>query len=566
MSRILTKLTKHPDLIFLLVILLIACLTQGYPLLSSFLLTPQGTGSPVLHDSLWHLSIINQLAYNSPPLHPGMSGYTLANYHYFSDVFLYQIQQLTHIQSIFVYFRIAPIIAASGFTITTFLLARQLTQTKLAAYFGTLLVLFSGSLSWIIPLLWPGKIWPANSIMLDQPFDQLTNAHTYFGFSLFLLGTHLLIKSRQKSKILLVLAGVIFGFTLGVKAYASFIALAALATASLFQILTTKKTTLAIWGLIPALIIFTFLFSKTINQSQQQLIFSPGWLLEHMAQDTDRFNFPSNFTNKKLAYISTHNYLYLFLLYFHQLFWYLIGNLSTRIISLIVFLSWLFHYKRINPTKIFLLSVVIISLSMPILFHQGKSSYNSVQFAPYGLIVSSLLSALVIEKLPLNKTKLFFIFTFIFTLSLPTSAKTFYEYVSQTKTHHQISNFDLQALKYLKQNSTNDDVVLTPPGSQHDLFMIVPAISSRTTYYSGAVFAPLTGIDPTDKLSKRQILFDLSSTLSQKKNFLISNNISHIYLHTDDQQLINHLTQNNLVTNFYSNQEITILKTTPNQP
>jgi hypothetical protein len=93
-----TKLTS-PKLLtrfdpILLTIALVAIITQGWGLLTSYRFTAAGLSFTLFHDPLWHLSLIHELAKTIPPTHPGMSGVPLVNYYYLSDLFLLLIHRL----------------------------------------------------------------------------------------------------------------------------------------------------------------------------------------------------------------------------------------------------------------------------------------------------------------------------------------------------------------------------------------------------------------------------------------------------------------------------------------
>ena len=94
---------------------------------------------PSFSDSMWSISIVNELARSFPPDHPGFAGVALSNYHYFYHLFLAGILAITHINVIHLYYYIAPIFVSLLFGLGLYALISLFMQNKVFCAFGILL-------------------------------------------------------------------------------------------------------------------------------------------------------------------------------------------------------------------------------------------------------------------------------------------------------------------------------------------------------------------------------------------------------------------------------------------
>src|SRR3989344_4118653 len=469
----LTKLSANArfTLIFLALVSPLAITLQGWQLFHSFTLTSQGFKFLQLQDPFWHLAIMEALAKHFPPHHPTVSGEILTNYHYLSDLFLLLISK-------------------------------------------------------IFPLLAPGSRWHANSFMLDQPFDLLTNIHTYFGLALFLmiiflLGTH--SKDRHRSYFL---GSALGGLLFAIKAYAGTLALGGIIVVSLWSIYRKNPPSLTLSLFLPGTIIFALLYTLTTTASQAGLAFAPGWLLTKMVEDSGRFNIFPQISLREQYYRSAGASLPLLAIGLIKLFIYLLGNFHFRLLGLLTPLYWFKRAQKPSSVEIFLITTTLASILIPLLFNQSKSAYNIIQFGVYALLTGSLLTAAFIEHFFASRPRLLIIIlALILILSLPTSLKSFLDYTQNDHLDY-VTLEEFDALNFLKRSTPTDSIILT----DRDYLPLIPGLAGRTTYFSAESITRLTGIDPTIRIQASQIFFDIATPPSSRLNFLNSAKIDYIYL------------------------------------
>lgn len=546
--------------VVLTLIVLIAVFTQGFPLLFSYIRVEGGLRFITLHDSLWHLSLIEELRLHFPPNHPGFSGVKLVNYHYLSDLLLSLIGSIFHLPTWFVYFRLAPIIASLGFSISTLLVLKTFKLSKLSLVLGLILVLFGGSFAWLIPLLSHQPRWHANSFMLDQPYDMLTNAHTYFGFVLFLIALYILAQLeyaiKPRSNKLSLLLGVTIGVAFYIKSYASILAYLSLWCVCFFSHTKIRRQMIPALCVSSLLILFAFIFNSNANQAG--LIWSPGWILTKMIEDQDRVSVLSDFSLRMSYYLSVHNYLKVALIIALKLAIYLIGNLGIRVLGFMYLLWKLFQRKLKSAVLIFLLALSIFGLVLPLFFNQGQSAYNIVQFGPYALITTSIATALLINRLHLKLRFLWLLTLVILVLSLPTSIKSFSDNLAQVNGEVQITSKELEAINFIRYQTPESSIVITHPESRHQLLMFIPALGAREAYFSGYTFAILTGLDTAARLQEQHNFFTQDFPIQEKVSFLQTANINYIYLDNPSEFNFTKIASQLPVKKVFSNSQVTI--------
>jgi hypothetical protein len=459
------------------------------------------------------------------------------------------------------YFKIAPIIASVAFSLGVFKLAKLLISNKYLQLLSLILVLFGGSSAYLLALI--RLPWMANSFMLEQIFDQLTNVHTYLGFAAFIWGCfylckYFLLKANSKQKrSWLVFAGIFFGLSFGLKVYAGIVALVALVAATFCEYISRKKLTL-LYALVP-MIMLIIGFILLTQASGSGLTFAPGWLLDRLFQDRDRLGWWPLLTSLHDWPIAHHLSILLPVFYLILTAIYLIGNLGARLSGLLLLLR--FNLKRyFNPITTFFFVAVSFSILLPLLFKQTNSPHNIIQFAPYALMLSSLLAIKAIETDRISTKRQIIIGCLIVFSALPTTFKTWYVNIHNPR--FIVTSDEMEALTYLQTHTKITDVILTDPNSQHSHFMIIPGLAGRQTYFSGDTFAELTGINVSDRIKKSKEFFTSMDQLQQLK-FLGDAKIDYLYLdEATDEGFKENLAAWSLIPVF-NNTKIVIFKVHP---
>lgn len=553
-TKLRAKLTTdnkiNNTLLFLFVIF--ASVTQSWNLLFSGWIREGRVYFSQFHDSLWHLALIKELARSFPPQHPGMAGIKLENYHYLSDIILSIVYQITGIPAETIYFNLAGPLVAVLFSFGIYKLANELVDSKTKAIIAIPFTVFAGSFAYFIPLfLGLDKQWFANSFMLDQPFDQLTNIHTVLGFGMFLFACFFLVKFiKEKNNKYALLSGLVFGLSTGVKAYAGVVAISGLVITLVIELILKKNS--RIWlPLTVSLVLFSIFTILSSATSKPQLELKPGWILTKMIEDPDRF-YNEQWIQLSQHYQAAGNYFRIIELNLKKLLVYLIGNLGIRIIGLVYFLRKLIKARNAKSYEIFLISAVIIALIIPIVFVQPISVYNTIQFSPYALILLSIFTLLWVFEQKYSA----FLLAILFVLSIPSTLQTFY---FRFKPETSLSVSEYESLKHFA-SLPQSALVLVPPTSDHIYLMKIPGIGGRRTYFSGETFAALTDTNYQDRLLNIKTFFNTSTPFSWREKFLQDAKITHIYSNNEKfSKIIESLDENGLtIIKLYHKDQYTI--------
>ena len=504
------------------VFLLVASLSQSWHFLSGAWFKGDGIHIPMLHDTLWHFAVIHELARSFPPQNPGMAGVPLLNYHFLSDLILMLVHQGSGLSVETVYMYLAPPVVAFLFALSAFMLAKRLTKSTWKGLTGAAFTVFGGSAAYTIPLLLGKNTpWFANSFMLDQPFDQLTNVHTVLGFSIFLFGVsilHRFVQDGRKNDA--IFSGLLLGLSTAVKAYAGIVAVGALWTALVPELVLRRSRKM----LLPTLIatgLFLGFTLWTSSTTKPPLLFLPGWILRRMVEDSGRF-YNEHLTQLYQHYTAAGNIPRFIQINLEEFGLYLVGNLGVRILAFICIGKKILRFSRASTMDFFLIGAVVFSLGIPLLFVQPVSVYNTIQFSPYALMLLSILLVVEItEKKP--HTALLIL---LFILSIPTTIKTFI--LANQEESVTVPIKEVEAMQFVN-TLPEESVVLTPISSQHRYLMKIPGLGGRRTYFSGETFAVLTDTPYQYRLEAVEEFFSPETPVDRRERILKDAKITHIY-------------------------------------
>src|SRR3990167_3923278 len=150
---------------------------------------------PSLHDTMWNIALAGELFHHFPPQNPAMAGILLKNNHYFYPFFLAVTRYLTGIHIFDLYYRFGPITVSLLFGFGLYAVSSILTKNTFFRALTIFLGYFSGNFAFFLPLFLGRNLdWKGNTFFSDQPFDQLVNPYSVFGFTLMLFGIYSLSK------------------------------------------------------------------------------------------------------------------------------------------------------------------------------------------------------------------------------------------------------------------------------------------------------------------------------------------------------------------------------------
>ena len=529
------KLAKNQKL-FLALLIAGGTVAQSLTMARSGLTYDFGLGfwGPNGHDGVWHLALANQAFRGFPLPHPNFSGAVLANYHLFFDYLLALTSKLSGLSGSFLYFQVFPIIFSFSLGWLSFLVGYCWRKDYWTGFWLAFFNYFAGSFGFLVTL-WRGEGIGGESIFWSmQSISTLINPP--FALSLLvLLGAMLLLlslKKRQLRKIIII--SLLVGLLISIKSYAAIIAFAGLFAFIIFKFFRKEKDYLPILPL--SLFISLILFLVNARTSSNLFVWRPFWFINSMMESRDRLYLPSI----ALARVNSLAPKPL-IIELAGIFIFLIGNLGTRVFG---FFDLRRRLKNLTAFDFFLLGGGLVAFSIPLLFVQKGTAWNTIQFFYYFLFFANFYAAgffsrLIQSKKSFSRAGLILLVL----LTIPTTVSSLKGYLGWPPPAS-LPKAELEALEYLKQQPQG--VVLTFPYSSFEkaaykttpLPLRVYAPTAYVSAFSGKqTFLEETNLDILgyDWEERKENIFDFfSATDSQEaKEFLAINNIRYIYLVKD---------------------------------
>jgi len=257
---------------------------------------------------------------------------------------------------------------------------------------------------------------------------------------------------------------------------------------------------------------------------------------------TDRFYWP-RFHEAMVNYRLGNVWVKGIIAYSTAFFLFLFGNMGLRIIKAPLVYKWLKKPKEISFIEVFLLSVILGGIVLPMFILQAGTPWNTIQFFYYSLTFSGILAGIALGTF-LKKTNTLQRYLIVFVLLLFTSlgvAATLKHYLP-TRPPAKISNEELEALSFLARQE--DGAVLTYPFDRkaaeaakgnpprplylYESTSYVSAFSQKSVYLEDEVNLDITGY-PWGERRLKVTAFLETPDQEQARNFLKEENISYIY-------------------------------------
>lgn len=457
------------------------------------------------HDGVWHIALAESLARRTFAM-PVFAGLPIQNYHIGFDLFLAILNKISFIPVTNLYFQILPPI----FAFLIGLLTYKFTKNLWSVFF----IYFGGSLGWLI-----GR--GESAFWSQQAISTLINPPFAMSLVLILLGLIFIQKRKY------FWASLCFGILIEIKIYAGLLVLGGLLLSTILEVIRKKDFTYTktfLSSLLISLVLF-FFFEKG---SQSLIIFQPFWFLETLMGLADRLNY-QKFYSAMLTYRSGHVWLKMGAAYSAALLIFILGNFGTRIV-------FLFRKIKFDELNIFIYSIIIAGLLIPMLFLQKGTPWNTIQFFYYSLFFASILAGQVIHKT--NR----YLLIAIVLLTIPTTIFTLKDVYIPSRPPAMLSKDEISALSFLSKEPQG--VVLTQPFDQAISNAAVnnpprPLYLYASTAYVSAFSSHQTFMEDEENLDimgynwqpRREEVVDWfkENDNSLKREFLIKNNIKYIY-------------------------------------
>ena len=539
--------------------------------------------SSQVFDGLWYISLIEAIRKGIPPITPVFSGTHLHNYHYLIDVFMGEFYRIYNFFSPYdLYFRFFPVLFSFLLGISVFSFVNRW-KNKVIGYWSMFFTYFVGSFGFVVTYIKSGKVfggetafWASqlNTVVANPP-----HASAMVLLCSFLLCFTLFLKYRSKSWfVFCVLVGLIVA---GFKVSGGVVLLAGLGAAGLVEIVRRKNFSVIIMFLILLISNFLALFS-IVPTATSFLVFEPWWFIRTMVVAKLGL---IDWELRRQTYLSIGrftSYLRVIQLEGTALLIFIVGNLGVRIVGLPIIVGKILHFKRgilKSPIDAFLLSGSFVGFLIPMLFLQKGIAWVSVQFIQYVLLITGFYGAVfvyfVLKKIKPIVVKTLFVLVVVL-LSIPTVIGNYVEFYGGPP-NAVISNNEISALKFLKENSKPDDIIMTPPFNKYAKNDYkknpLPIYAWFSTAYVSALTDRITFLDCEEQLLAMG--YDIETRLNDEKkfftqkdftfnkDFLNRNDIAYIYVPTPEKYSLQEASNN--LTKVFSNDEVSIYKVNDNE-
>lgn len=526
---------------FKYIIILVGCLVWSLTMFRSGLMIGNNIGffGANGHDGIWHLTIINSLSKGNLNM-PVFSGENIKNYHIGYDVFVAILHRLTTVDISVLYFQILPFVTSFFIGLLVYQFVLNWKKDEVSAIWATLFTYFSGSLGFLVTLYKDGVVSGESVFWSQQALSSLVNPPYAMSLVFILLG----LVSLQNRKTLLAI--LFFGLLLQVKAYSAILVLAGLFVVSVYSYFKNKNTFYS-KVFVGSLILNVVLLFAVKNDSVSIFELMPFWFLETMMSYSDRLGiekYYSAMTNYKLGNV----YFKLFASYLVALAIFVVGNLGIRLFSIKYYFDLLKKKEKIDDYIVFITSILILSLSIPMIFIQKGTPWNTIQFFYYFQffvgIIAGISFSQIISKLGNNYKYAIYIFMFfVFALNSYVTLQHYLPKMPQaviTKEEYEALNFlNISekgiTLTYPFDEYRSKEALKSPPRPVYlyESTGYVSYFGDTVTYLADEVNLNIMGYAWKERREKVLEFFE-SSDPDFSKKFLEENNIKYLYLTRDN--------------------------------
>lgn len=503
------------------------------------------------HDGVWHLALMESMKTSSFPFqNPELAGSKLQNYHFFVDLLMSEFSRVFHFSSLDIYFRFMPIVFAILLGLASFIFVRSWSKSEIAGIWAMILTYFAGSFGYLLYIPTHKSLGGESIFWVSQTQSVLGNPPHAAAFIIVTAFLFCLLKYLTDRKfVYFVLCAVLGGSVIEFKVYAGVLILGGLLIAGIYELLTKKEFKTLLLSLV-TLIIALAIYLPNSQKSQDFLLWQPWWFIRTMVVAPDRLNW-LDLELRRQTYISESNWKRVMQVEATAFFIFLIGNLGMR------FLGFWTFFKKIKQNifqdifSFFFLTIISVSFFVPVFFLQKGVAWNTIQFNQYFLLFFGFLAAIsVVDLLSIIKkfTLKIIISLVIIVLAVPTQLGLLWQFYSNYPLS-KISNEEIKALNFLKNEGNPGAIVLTAPFNKYERDKYnkppipiyawydtgyVSAFSDKQTLISDEEQVNIMGYDVSRLLQERGVAFE-SKDYHNMNTFLKKYNVSYIYLVWDQQ-------------------------------
>ena len=455
-----------------------------------------------IHDSVWHIALVENLLESIPPKHPSTDTILLHNYHYFYDLFLSGFAKITNISHFILYFQLSVLFLSSTLVGSAFILGKKLQDAVSGYILATVTILF-GSVSYLIPVFFhPEQPWGESSFWVSQTFVMIVNPQVIYTLTVTYLVLLLIFYLEKIKKLTLQNKKQYFGLhfliiilsatSIGFKSYAFVILSVLYAVVLLREIIKHKSYLPILIGLLYSVVSLPFMWLIT-RFASNSFFYEPLWFTNTMIESPDRVNY-LEWKFLQDHYLFKKNWPRLWMLEAKKIAIFYIGNLGVRVLFVGLPLLALFkkYRKEINWVFVsYIFIAFLFSSIFPLLFLQKGIVWNSIQFWYYALLFANVLFVFLLIKIfkAHSKKLLLAVFTVLLFASIPTTLRTLQEKTNKPFT------LEKEIVQELQQLDDSNIILLCSEGSAVYHSALVKVITPAKVYLANPSQLELVGSD-----------------------------------------------------------------------
>lgn len=503
------------------------------------------------HDGSWHIALMEEIKkalpagrQGKPFQNPSLAGEKLVNYHFFSDILPTMVSKYLPISNLDLYFRIFPFFYSLFLGASAYFLTKKLTNSFSASIWAVVFTYFSGSFGYLI-----GKgesvFWATQPQSSSGNPPQIISNFLVLSFLYFAISY-----SKKHTRTNLLASILLLGTLVEFKVYAAIVLFIATSLSGLWQIV------------IPAGILAAALYLPNSVGGASFLIFEPWWYIRTMIVEPSRLNL-LDWELRRQTYVFEHNWKRVIWLEGMGFLIFFFGNLGMRFIGIWEFIKTLPASRQANTI---IKLTIVFSILLPLLFLQKGVASNTSQFLQYFILLFGILAGIATAKLT-SRFKI--LAPIIFILMLPTQVGLLHEFYSRPA-FAKVSSHELKALKFIKENTDEDVVILTPPYNQYlDTHEVTPniwdwfdtsyvaALTSRRTYMDDYEQIDIMGYDYKKRYETKKTIFESRDT-EEVKNAFEQTGASLIYIPKPERPILS--PENIGLAKIFENHDVEIWK------
>lgn len=493
------------------------------------------------HDSLWHISLMNEYEKGLPMRNPSFSGERLVNYHFFSDIAPAEFNRYFKFSPLDLYFRFFPLLYSFLLGSLAYLIGKKLGGNFSSGIWAVIFTYFAGSFGYIVTLMKNGTIGGESLFWASQIQSSTGNPPQIVALIIVLTFLYLFIFfTKYQNKSLLLLCAFIAGALTGFKIYGALILLTSLLLTGLWQLIRERKIHIFAVFLVSGLL-SAILYLPNASNTAAFLIFEPWWFIRTLIVAPDRLNLV-DWELRRQTYIYHGNWIRVLQIELTGFLIFFFGNLGFRLLGIFSFFSVLKTFFK-NYFSMILLLIMTISFLLPLLFLQKGVAANTIQFIQYFLLISGILAGISVAKILLkfrSNISSVLISLLIIIFSVPTQVALIYSFYNRTPIT-KIDSQELLALDFLKKNVSSDSIILAPPYNKDlnlndpipqiwDWFdtSYISALSGKSVYLSDSEQLDIMGYDFKKRLDfSKNVFLEIDPSAFSKQ--LRETGINYLY-------------------------------------